>query len=350
MRQPRGTGIDPNLLEGIVFVESAGRPDVIAGADPSAAAGPDPDPRRDRSVAARACTSTSPQSRKLLTRIGNAVVTGPGKAAAAPAREGRRALRPPQGAGRDGPLPRAGAAPVRPRRTSRSSPTTWGSATCRTCSRDYDGGRPVPYAQLYFDTSPDHHGSAFDLLAGFGDQSSLYYWRVLGAAQIMRLYRTDRERARRLARLQNAAGTTAEVLHPPDRTPQFADPSALSSAYAQRELVPLPANGRAPRARIRTVDGIATRERLGAPAALYRGLRPAALDLLVELAARVRALAGTSAPLIVASTVMDTRYQQRLGSRRSRRPRPATRSRSRAATRAVVRRTRSRRCSTGCNR
>ena len=27
----RGSGVDPNLLEGIVFVESAGRPYVVAG-------------------------------------------------------------------------------------------------------------------------------------------------------------------------------------------------------------------------------------------------------------------------------------------------------------------------------
>ena len=36
----------------------------------------------------------------------------------------------------------------------------------------------------------------------------------------------------------------------------------------------------------------AGRTELGVPAALYRGLRPAALDLLIELASRVRALAG----------------------------------------------------------
>ena len=57
---------------------------------------------------------------------------------------------------------------------------------------DYDGGHPVPYTQLYFDTRPDHHAAAYDLLPGFGDDSSLYYWRVLGAVQIMHLYRTDR--------------------------------------------------------------------------------------------------------------------------------------------------------------
>ena len=34
-----GSGIDPNVLEGIVFLESAGRPNVIAGTDPAAASG-----------------------------------------------------------------------------------------------------------------------------------------------------------------------------------------------------------------------------------------------------------------------------------------------------------------------
>lgn len=38
-RATSGTPISPNLLEGLVFVESAGRPQVIAGGDPAAAAG-----------------------------------------------------------------------------------------------------------------------------------------------------------------------------------------------------------------------------------------------------------------------------------------------------------------------
>ena len=38
-RATAGTGIDPALLEGLVFVESAGRPQVIAGSDPADAAG-----------------------------------------------------------------------------------------------------------------------------------------------------------------------------------------------------------------------------------------------------------------------------------------------------------------------
>ena len=35
----RKGGVDPNLLEAIVFLESAGRPDVIAGSDPQNASG-----------------------------------------------------------------------------------------------------------------------------------------------------------------------------------------------------------------------------------------------------------------------------------------------------------------------
>jgi hypothetical protein len=48
-------------------------------------------------------------------------------------------------------------------------------------------------------------------------------------------------------------------------------------------------------------------------AAVYRGLRAPALDLLIELAARVRTLSGGLEPLIVASAVTDARYQRLLG-------------------------------------
>ena len=99
---------------------------------------------------------------------------------------------------------------------------------------EYDGGQPVPYAQLYFDTAPDRHAAAFNMLAGFGDDSSLYYWRILGAAQIMRLYRSDRAALERLASLQTAPDSAAEVLHPPDATPAFAEPDALYDAYAEQ--------------------------------------------------------------------------------------------------------------------
>ena len=162
--------------------------------------------------------------------------------------------------------------------------------------------------RYYFD---DIHSSAFKLLSGFGDDSSLYYWRVLGAEQIMHLYRSDRSALVRLTSLQLAADSNAEVLQPPDKTQSFADPSALYAAYSARALLPLPSNAK----RLGLAYGPAIgwiAKRVGVAPGLYRGLRPAALDLLVELAARVRALSGGAAPLTVASAVLDRRYQQQL--------------------------------------
>ena len=109
----------------------------------------------------------------------------------------------------------------------------------------YDGGHAVPYAQLYFDVAPDHNAAAYKLLSGFGDDSWLYYWRVLGAVQVMRLYRTDRGALTRLTAEQTDGDAGATVLHPRGTTSYYADPAALAAAYQRRELVPLPRNGAA---------------------------------------------------------------------------------------------------------
>src|SRR3954465_422690 len=54
------------------------------------------------------------------------------------------------------------------------------------------GASDIPYAQLYFDSTPLNHASAWRLLYGLGDGSSTYLWRILAAKRLMRLYRTDR--------------------------------------------------------------------------------------------------------------------------------------------------------------
>jgi hypothetical protein len=145
---------------------------------------------------------------------------------------------------------------------------------------------------------------------------------VLAAEQIMRLYRSDPGALRRLATLQTgggtsasllaAAGTNALVLHPPDTTRAFSDPGALASAYASRAILPLPSNASALGLAYDPAMG-SLAHRLGASSRLYRGLRAPALDLLIELAARVRALSGGLAPLIVTSTVSDVKYQRLAG-------------------------------------
>jgi len=134
---------------------------------------------------------------------------------------------------------------------------------------------------------------------------------VLEARQIMRMYRSDPAMLERLSSLQTASDSSAEVLLPPDRTPTFADPVALDVAYSKRTVLPLPSNARALGLEYDTGMG-SLAHRLGFSPALYRGLRAPALDLLIELAARVRKLSGV-APLIVTNTVSDRRYQRLAG-------------------------------------
>jgi hypothetical protein len=174
---------------------------------------------------------------------------------------------------------------------------------------EYNGGGAVPYVQLYFDTAPDHHTAAYNLLSSLGDDSALYWWRVLGSLAIMRLYRSDRSALQSLVNLQDATDSNAEVLHPPAATPGFATPDALRAAYGNRQVLPLPRNPSTVGLAYAASMGAAASE-LGAPRSLYRGLRTPALDLLIELGVRVQALSGSNAPLIVASTITDARYQQ----------------------------------------
>jgi hypothetical protein len=54
------------------------------------------------------------------------------------------------------------------------------------------GATDIPYAQLYFDSTPLSHAEAWRLLYGLGDDSSTYLWRILAAKLLMKLYRTDR--------------------------------------------------------------------------------------------------------------------------------------------------------------
>lgn len=307
------SGIDPNLLEAIVFVESAGLPDVIAGGDAADAAG---------LTQILASTGTSllgmhidlAASRRLTKQITIADVQGH---TALAARLGRARARID-----DRFNPRLALAAtvhylrLAEQRLGRPDLAIvsyhMGLGNLSQVLDDYDGGRSVPYVQLFFDTAPDHHPAAYHLLSGLGDDSWLYYWRVLGAARIMHLYRADRPALARLAALQTASDSDAEVLQPPSESTSFADPHALAAAYANYEIVPLPANAGALGVAYDPGMGAYART-VGAPQSLYRGLRPDALAVLIELAARVRALSGVQAPLTLLSSVTDVRYQQQLG-------------------------------------
>ncbi|HWF73463.1 MAG TPA: hypothetical protein VG186_08970 [Solirubrobacteraceae bacterium] len=309
----KGTTIDPNVLEGIVFLESAGDPNALAGSDAANAAGLTQILAQTGSGLLGMHIDLA-RSRKLTNEIANAYASGD---AARMARLQRQRARIDD---RFDPAT-ALAATVRYLEIARRDlgrgdlavvSYHMGIGNLQNVLHDYNGGQAVPYAQLFFDTAPDRHPGAFALLQGFGDDSSLYYWRVLAAENIMSMYRTDPAALARLNTLETSGLDDGEVLHPPNQTTTFATPDDLASAYAARQVLPLPSDP----AKLGLAYGPALGSlapRLGQSRALYRGLRPAALDLLIELAARVRALSGTKAPLIVAQAVTDGSYEHALG-------------------------------------
>jgi hypothetical protein len=173
------------------------------------------------------------------------------------------------------------------------------------------GDDDVSWAQVYFDATPRDHPRAYELLSGFGDDSATYLWRVYAAREIMRLYRDDQEELRRLNELQTAKASAEEVLHPPSETDVFETPEELDEAYLAGDLRPF---ADVPGMQLDPDVGELAR-RIDAERRLYRGLRPEAHELAVYLSAGVRDVAGTRASLIVTSTVRDLEYQRVLARR-----------------------------------
>jgi hypothetical protein len=155
------------------------------------------------------------------------------------------------------------------------------------------GSSDIPYAQLFFDSSPVRHAAAWRVLASLGDDSSTYLWRIGAAKAIMSLYREDAKKLAAQAVLQ--AGPAGErVLRPAPSTPVFADDGALRSD----ELA--------------VVTGVALRPSrlLAAAPASGRALRPEALTLLRYLALGVREVSGT-APITVTSVARSVKAEAR---------------------------------------
>jgi hypothetical protein len=326
-RAARDAGVDPDLVEAIVFLESGGRPDVIAGGrDPRGAAGL-------TQIVASTATSLlnlsvdTAASRRLLVEI---------------ARADRDAMRDPG-------TPRARAAARRAARLraqrervdERFDPAKALAATSRylKIARDKFGredlafvsyhmgignldgvigafagpaSADLQYAQLYFDSTPLRHAAAYSRLATFGDDSASYYWRLLAARDIMRAYRRDPGGLARTAALQVSQPSAARALHPPASTDAFADPGALADARGSGTLKPLPADPAT--AHVAPAPELAAlAQQVHQPADRYRLLRPAALDALRYVAAGVQAIAPGSPPLQVTRATVDRQSARTLG-------------------------------------
>ena len=306
----RSADVEPDLLEALVFLESAGREDAMAG-DIEGAVG------LTQILAETASNLLGmrvdvERSARLTRRIGRALRRGRLLWVQALRRE-RRAVDE-----RFDPV-RALAGTARYLTIARGElgrddlalvSYHMGIGNLQGVLRAYGGGSPS-YARVYFDSTPTRHAAVQRRLAAFGDDSSNYLWKLYAAREIMRLHRDDPDELARLEQLQTAKNSAEEVLHPAESTARFGTPAVLRAAWDEGEIRAFPSNpavtGLARDPRMGELAG-----RVGAVPGLYRGLRPEALAMALYIGAQTREYAGGEGPLVVTSTVRDEQYQGRL--------------------------------------
>jgi hypothetical protein len=251
--------VDPDLIEGMVLLESAGRPDARASDDLDGAVGL-------TQILAETATGLLgmevdvEESERLTRRLGRA--RGPRQADRLRAQRERvdERFHPEKALAGTG-------------RYLKLAMDELGEEDLAVVSYhmgignlqqvlDAYGDEDASYAQLYFDVSPDRHPRTHRILTGLGDDSKTYLWRVLASREIMRLYREDRAELGRLARLHVGAPSGELVLHPP-----------------------------------------------GTPEASEGRLQPEASALLAYIRRGVREVSGTRAPLVARATVRPTQPQ-----------------------------------------
>ncbi len=304
--------IDPDTLEAIVFLESGGRPDVIAGGrDPINASG------LTQIVAETGQSLLGmhvdlERSRALTRTARKALAQGKPKAAARALALRRRVDE------RFDPA-KALAGAVRYLDSARERFGSddlalvsyhMGIGNLQRVIAAYGGGKPS-YVRLFFDSTPLRHSAAWRLLSGFGDDSSTYFWRVLAAREIMRLYRDDRGTLGRRDELQTNKASAEEVLHPEEETKSFADPGAIKGARDNGDLAALPPRPAKLGFRIDPRMGELA-PKLGQKPELYHALRPEALRTAQWIGPVVARISGASVPLTMTSAVRDQKYQDLL--------------------------------------
>jgi hypothetical protein len=204
-------GVDPDLIEGMMLLESAGRPDAQASTDLESAAGLTQILAQTASGLLGMNVDVA-ASERLTRKLGRA--RGPRQAARLRTQRAKVDERfdPAKALAATG-------------RYLRQAKDEFGREDLAVVSYHMGignlqnvlgayGDDGASYAQLYFDTSPDSHAAAYRRLYALGDDSKTYYWRVLASHEVMRLYREDRSKLERLAELQAGAASGELVLHP----------------------------------------------------------------------------------------------------------------------------------------
>ena len=302
--------IDPDRLEAVVYLESAGRPDVIAGKTPEVAAGLGqifPETATDM----LGMEVDLPESVELTKEIAKAERKGKTAQAEKLVRERARIdERFDAESALDGAARYLEIADERFGQEDFSTVSYhMGIGNLEAVIDAYDGD-VESYAQLFFDTAPDVNGAAYDILSGFADDSSLYYWRVLAAERVMRQWRENPDELERTAALATEKATLEEVYHPEGETKIYSEPADIQEATDSEELLPLPPKG-GPGWEVDPQMGELAPE-LNQKPGLYRALRPEALATLAFIGCVVQRLSEAEKPLKVTSTIRDLAYQELL--------------------------------------
>ena len=168
------------------------------------------------------------------------------------------------------------------------------------------GGEDVSYAQLFFGSAPDRRPAVYRRLNAHGAAGYDYYWRVAAAARVLSLYRAHPARLVWEDAQQHRKNSAEEVLHARPVAHEFRGPAQLARAWRRHVLVRIPTDARRTHIRVDRLGGMA--RTYHARRALYRGLRPGALGVLLIVGRRVHDLAG-GPPLQLTSAVRDDTYQ-----------------------------------------
>ena len=321
-RAARHADVDPDRLEGLVFLESAGRPDAVAPNGFEGAVGLT-QILAETGQNLLGMRVDADESRRLTRRMDRARRRGQD---ALVERLGLRRRRVDERFDPDKALAAAGRYLKLARDRFGREDLAFvsyhmGIGNLESVLRDFSRRQDDPigdvvadeeldWPRIYFDSTPRRHRRAYRRLAGFGDDSSNYFWKVEAASEIMRLWRADRAELVRTADLQTAKASAEEVLHPASRTERFRTPQQLRDAWDDGDIRAVPDDPAATGLdRHRGMGELA--DRIDQPPGLYRGLRPEALALALYIGAQVRDLSGSGA-LTVTSTVRDDAYQAAL--------------------------------------
>ena len=373
-------GVDPDTMEAMVLLESAGRPEVIAGDDPELASGlaqivavdrhgpardagrPRPEPRdheadrADRGGAREGEEAGAEQEAEGADRgaAEAAEAAGPGAGAARAPRRGRRAVRSPTGAGRDGRVPRDRRQPP-PADRSRHHELPHGHRQPRERAWPPTGRRRRSTSRPTRSSSSAPRRSPTRRPGSCSPRSATTARPISGACSppsgSWSSTATTAPSSSGSARLQARKSTQEEVFHPEAETVVFAEPADIQAALDDGKLA-----AGAPGLRLRLHDrqadgraGTGPRRRAGAlPRAAAGGARHADLHDLPR--PRDQRRQGRPQPDQHGPRPRSTRTRCSGSTTRRRPPTrcipPAGRSTSSASTPATGRRRRSSSCST----